>query len=558
MNEFNLIATFTGSLITALIFGFIATRIHLSPIVGYLIAGIAVGPFTPGFIADRTIAKQLADIGVVLLMFGIGIKFNLKELLNVWKIAIPGAIIQSTLSTILLALLLRFFGWSWTSGIVLGLSISVASTVVMATVLSSHFDLNTQIGYIAIGWTVVEDIITVLLLLAFPMIFKASGSNSYSSVFMVAVYKIFSLFVIIFLLGKWVIPFILEKIAITRSSELFTLSVLALALGVGFGTSHFFGISIELGAFLAGLAVGRSEFAARAAADAMPMRDAFAVIFFVSIGMLFDIRSIILYPGITIVTLLVIIIGKPLIATLTARVLGKDFSIAIPVGAAFSQVGEFSFILGSLALNLGVLSNEGWNAIIAASIISMALNPAIYSIARRYRFSHLKSVSQEKSAIVDPQKYILVGYGPVGQTVYSILKNHGAKIKIIELNFETVKRLKREDYDIIYGDALKPGVLEEAGVNDAAGLIVTTDIEYSDEIVRRVKSINPAISVIVRCDHLKEVESLKKAGADVVACGEVEVAVAIAESLEGSQNTLSMSTQRDGIRASLYGYPPNN
>ncbi len=385
MDELSMLITFAGGLAGALVFGYLAHRLKLSPIVGYLLAGIAVGPFTPGFVANRAVAEQFAEIGVILLLFGIGLRFHLRELVAVWRVAVPGALIQSTLSTTVLALLLRLLGWNWISGIILGMAISVASTVVMALVLAERRDLHTQIGYIAIGWTVVEDLLTVAMLLLLPIIFAPGGGTNQSAgaVLGLAALKVVGLVAVVVLLGRWVIPWALERIEKTRSRELFTLAVLVLALGIAVGSATLFGVSMALGAFLAGLAVGRSEFAARAAGDAVPMRDAFAVLFFVSVGMLFNPSSLVQAPLPIVVVLAVVVIGKPLAALLTVRALGVPLATAIPVGAAFSQVGEFSFILGSVARNLGLINDTGWNALVAASIISIALNPSIYRWARR-------------------------------------------------------------------------------------------------------------------------------------------------------------------------------
>ena len=298
MDDLSVLITFAGGLAGALVFGFLAHRLKLSPIVGYLLAGIAVGPFTPGFVADRAVAEQFAEIGVILLLFGIGLRFHLRELVAVWRVAVPGALIQSTLSTVVLALLLRLLGWSWISGIILGMAISVASTVVMALVLAERHDLHAPIGYIAIGWTVVEDLLTVAMLLLLPIIFAPDGgaSQSVGAALGLAALKVAGLVAVVVVLGRWVIPWALERIEKTRSRELFTLAVLVLAVGIAVGSARIFGVSMELGAFLAGLAVGRSEFAARAAGDAVPMRDAFAVLFFVSVGMLFDPRSLVQTP----------------------------------------------------------------------------------------------------------------------------------------------------------------------------------------------------------------------------------------------------------------------
>jgi len=554
MVEFNLLATFTGSLIAALALGYLAHKLRLSPIVGYLVAGIVVGPFTPGFVADRAVAHQLSGIGVILLLFGIGLKFELKELAAVWRVAVPGALIQSAASTLVAALLLHLLGWNWSSGVVLGLAVSVASTVVMAKVLLANRDLHSQIGHIALGWTVVEDILTVLLLLALPMVFGAAGGGSPAGAFALAGVKIAGLALTVAVLGRWVIPAALDRIAATRSAELFTLAVLALALGIAAGASGIFGVSVELGAFLAGLAVGRSEFAARAGGDAIPMRDAFAVLFFVSVGMLFDVKALFREPLTVAVILTVILAVKPLAAALTARLLGKPAAIAIPVGASFSQVGEFTFILAAVAQRLGVLGDAGWNAIIAASIISIALNPAIYALARGLRTVRGEELPPPAGELrpPDPDRCILIGYGPVGRTVHGILAARGTKATIIELNLDTVRKLRAAGYDALYGDALRPGMLEEAGTETAGNLILSADLEDGAEIVRRARALNPELRILARCEHLREAQPLKKAGATLVAAGEAEVAVALAEAVTSGGTPRAVLRQQTDIRSRLY------
>jgi CPA2 family monovalent cation:H+ antiporter-2 len=558
MHDLGVLITFAGGLAAALILGFLAVRLKLSPIVGYLLAGIAVGPFTPGFVADRAVAEQFSEIGVILLLFGIGLRFHLRELAAVWRVAVPGALIQSTLSTFLLAVLLRLFGWSWIAGIILGMAISVASTVVMALVLAERRDLHAPIGHIAIGWTVVEDILTVVILLLLPILFSPDGhlGKNPEMALGFAALKIAVLVLIVSLLGRWFIPWALERIEKTRVRELFTLAVLVLAVGIAIGASAIFGVSIALGAFLAGLAVGRSDFAARAAGDAVPMRDAFAVLFFVSVGMLFDPRSLLKDPSIIGVVLAVVLIGKPLAAMLTVRMLGKPFSIAIPVGSAFSQVGEFSFILGTVARNLGLINDTGWNALVAASIISIALNPSLYRLARRASVAPVKrpaAVSRE----IDPRRCVLVGYGPVGKIVCRLLEERGTIITIIDLNLDTVRRLRREGRMALYGDVLRQDTLDEAGVATAGSLILSADIEDAAEVIRQARILNPSLRVLVRCAHLRDAAALRRAGATVVAAGEAEVGVALAEAISFA-DTLTCgeaARQRTIIRDQLYDTP---
>ncbi len=561
MSELGVVVTFAGGLAGALVFGFIAHRLKLSPIVGYLLAGIAVGPFTPGFVADRAVAQQFAEIGVILLLFGIGLRFHLRELLAVWRVAVPGALIQSTLSTLLLAALLRLLGWNWIAGIILGMAISVASTVVMALVLAERHDLHAQIGYIAIGWTVVEDLLTVALLLLLPIIFGPADAahGNPTAALILAGLKVAGLIVVVAVLGRWVIPWALEQIAKTRSRELFTLAVLVLATGIAVGSALIFGVSIALGAFLAGLAVGRSEFAARAAGDALPMRDAFAVLFFISVGMLFDPHSLVQVPLVIALVLAVVVVGKPLVALLTVRSLGVPLATAIPVGAAFSQVGEFSFILGNVAQELGLINGAGWNALVAASVISISLNPALYRQARRLsaRSAQRPPIDSAERPPIDPTRCILVGYGPVGKIVHRLLTTRGANITVIDLNLDTVRRLRAEGRTAVYGDVLRPGTLEEAGVATAGTLILSADIEDAAELIRQARTLNPNLHVLARCAHVRDASALHQAGATMVAAGEAEVGVALAEAVtaEDEMPCDESARQRELIRRSLYNLP---
>jgi CPA2 family monovalent cation:H+ antiporter-2 len=558
MHNLSILVTFAGGLAAALVFGFLAHRLKVSPIVGYLLAGIVVGPFTPGFVANRVVAEQFAEIGVILLLFGIGLRFHLSEMIAMWRVVVPGALIQSTISTVALTLLLHLLGWTWIAGLILGMAISVASTVVMTLVLSDQHDLHTRIGYIAIGWTVVEDLLTVAMLLLLPILF-APGAGSVESAGValgVAGLKVACLIVVVMVLGRWVVPGALERIEKTRSRELFTLAVLVLAVGIAVGSTALFGVSMALGAFLAGLAVGRSEFAARAAIDAVPMRDAFAVLFFVSVGMLFDPRRLLDAPLPIAIVLLVVVVVKPVAALLTVRLLGEPLATAIPVGAAFSQVGEFSFVLGSLARELGLIHDTGWNALVAASIISIVWNPSIYRWARRLSSAPPRRtpVVPDRFPKIDQARCILVGYGPVGKIVRRLLEEREAAITVIDLNLDTVRRLRAEGVNAIYGDVLRPGTLDEAGIEMAGSLILSADIEDAAEIIRQSRLRNRALRVLVRCTHLRDAAALRRAGANVVAAGEAEVGVALAEAV-ASGNRVDpgeAAEQREAIRGRLY------
>ena len=551
MHELTVLMTFAAGLAAALVLGFVAKRLKVSPIVGYLVAGIAVGPFTGGYVADQHVADQFAEIGVILLLFGVGLKFHLSELLAVWRIAVPGALFQSAISTMAVAALLRGIGWDWTAGIVLGISISVASTVVMALVLAERHDLHATIGHIAIGWTVVEDVLTVTALLLLPMFVgpHAVGSANIGPALGLAGAKIVALVVLVVVLGKWVIPRVLEQVAKVRSRELFTLSILVIALGISIGAAKLFGVSMALGAFLAGLAVGRSEFAARAANDALPMRDAFAVLFFVSVGMLCDPSAFLRAPLLVCIVLSVVLIGKPLAAILVVRGLGKPMATAVAVGAALSQVGEFSFILGSAAKGLGVLSDDGWNAMVGASIISIALNPVIYRLARKSTGGATKLGAATEP--VDPRRCVVIGYGPVGQTVHKILLEYEAVVTVIELNLDTVRQLRADGVQVVYGDVLRLGTLDEAGIASAGSLILSVEVEDAAELIRQARAVNPSLRVLARCAHLRDVPALRRAGATIVAAAEAEVALALAEVLDAESDS-SLKVRRDAVREQLY------
>lgn len=536
MNELTVLTTFTGGLAAALVFGFVAQKAKIAPIVGYVLAGIFIGPFTPGFVADRHIADQFAEIGVILLLFGVGLRFHLHELFAAWRVAVFGALLQSAASTLALAFVLRLAGWSWSSGLVLGMSVSVASTVVMARVLAARGDLRSPIGHIAIAWTVVEDLITVAALLVLPMLLGADSGRSVAGVFGVAALKVVGLVIAVVVIGKWVIPRVLERIALVRSRELFTLAVLVIALGVAVGAARLFGVSMALGAFLAGLAVGRSEFAARAGGDALPMRDAFAVLFFVSVGMLCDPRVIVHAPLLIAVIFAVIVLVKPIAAFVVARVFGKTTATSAGIGAALAQVGEFTFILGSAGRALGAVDERAWNALVAASVLSISLNPTLYGIVRKLTGGAAKLGGRSSLAPpADPKRCVLVGYGPVGRATHERLHDLGIKVTVVELNVQTARTLREAGYDAVYGDALRRATLEQANLETAGTLVISTEIEDSEELVRQARSLNPSLRVFVRCSRVADVGPLRAAGAVAIAA-EQEVAVALADAVHEALN----------------------
>lgn len=537
-----------------------------SPIVGYLLAGLLVGPHTPGFVADATLADQLAEIGVILLMFGVGLHFHLKDLLAVRRVALTGALCQSLAATALGAAAARAFGWGWPAGIVIGLALSVASTVVLTRVLSDHGDLHSRTGRIAIGWLVVEDLFTVLVLVLLPALF-GPGSPNLGLALGLAVVKIGILGIFTFVVGGRLIPRLLNGIAATHSRELFTLAVLAIALGIAVASAYWFGVSMALGAFLAGMVVGQSEFSQRAASEALPMRDAFAVLFFVSVGMLFDPRQLWQAPAMAAVALGIVLVGKPAAAFLIVTALGHGSKAALGVAAALAQIGEFSFILAAMGKSLKLLSADASNILVAVSIASIALNPLAYRLAgpaeaylRRHtglwRRLNPARAGEEPARPGAAHRAVVVGYGPIGQTVTQLLSERGIEPTVIELNVETVRRLRRDGMPAVYGDAGQREILESAGVRGAVSLILSAPMTAeSTEIVRIAREINPAIQVLARTAFHAETPGIRAAGANRVFSGEGEVALAmtvyILEQLGGTPEQLDQERAR--VRAFLAG-----
>ena len=537
MHDIELILTITGGLVAALLIGYGTQRAGLSPIVGYLLAGVLVGPHTPGFQADHSLAEQLAEIGVILLMFGVGLHFHFRELYQVRHVAIPGAVLQSGVATLLGLVAARLLGWSWSTGLIYGGAISVASTVVLIRVLTDNRDLHTRAGHIAVGWLVVEDLLTVVALVLLPAIVGGDLSpTGLAAATGMVVLKIGTL-VAVAVVGGRAIPWVLERVAATRSRELFTLAVLAIALGIAVGAAKGFGVSMALGAFLAGMIVGRSDFSLRAASEALPMRDAFAVLFFVSIGMLLDPVALLRSPMAILVTLAIVLVAKPAAALVVLFALRYPPRVALPVAVALAQIGEFSFILAALGRQLGVMPDEAVNTLVAASIVSITLNPLLYrstDALERWlgRFAAgADGAADDGSEDVDDaatsQKAIVVGYGPVGRTVAQLLLDNGIEPTVIELNLDTVRRLRTFDVRAVYGDASRPEILAEAGILRATSLILTSATGGLDaEIIRRAKEMNPGVLVLARAQYVPEVEKLRRAGADDAFSAEGEVALA--------------------------------
>ncbi|MEZ0386972.1 MAG: cation:proton antiporter, partial [Verrucomicrobium sp.] len=521
-HNIDLILTLTGGLTAALALGFLTQKLKLSPIVGYLLAGILVGPFTPGFVANHDIANQFAELGVILLMFGVGLHFHLKDLMAVRKVAIPGAIVQIAVATALGALVTKFFGWSLEAGIVFGMAISVASTVVLTRVLADNRALHTPSGHIAIGWLIVEDLFTILVLVLLPAIAGGGGATDAAhgaaaaggSVWMtmlVAILKLGALVLFTLVAGQKIIPWFLGYVARTGSRDLFTLSVLALALGIAVGSAKFFGASMALGAFLAGMVVGQSEFSARAASDALPMRDAFAVLFFVSVGMLFDPGALKEGWPLMLATLGIVIIGKPLAAFVVVMFFKRPLSSALSISVALAQIGEFSFILAALAISLKILPAEATNALVLTSVISITLNPLMYKgIAPFTKWLEAKGWAKpakpadvQGGPVIDEaaHRVVVVGYGPVGRTLSRILEANGIQAVVIEMNIETVRALMSEGKAAIYGDAAQREILHHAGIEKAEGLIIAASGVPAREIVEAARELNPKIRILTRTTY---------------------------------------------------------
>ncbi|XXT24532.1 cation:proton antiporter [Sorangium sp. So ce429] len=571
-HELDLILTLTGGLTAALALGFITQRMRLSPIVGYLLAGILVGPFTPGFVADKPLADQLAEIGVILLMFGVGLQFHVRELLAVRKVAIPGALIQIAVATALGVLVGRAAGWSWAASVVFGIAISVASTVVLTRVLSDSHVLHTPAGHLAVGWLVLEDVFTVLVLVLLPGL-VGGGDNGATGIALsmgLALLKLAGLVAFTFIVGQRVIPTLLGYVAKTGSRELFTLTVLVVALGVAVGSAKLFGSSMALGAFLGGLVVGQSDFSSRAASEALPMRDAFAVLFFVSVGMLLDPAQLAASWPAAVATLAVVLIGKPLAALVVVLLLRRPMQTAFAVAFSLAQIGEFSFILAALGRQLGVMPDEAAQVLVIASIVSITLNPLLFSARGRFaRWTSALFLRRRPAAGADSaegeaapadelaHRTVVVGYGPVGRTLTRLLRENGIETTVVELNLDTVKELQGQGIRAIYGDATQREILERAGVGSADSLLFTSAGAPGNGVIEQAKGVNPKLFVLARAFYLREVSVLQKAGADVVVTGEAEVAFSMTERLlvRLGATAEQVERERERVRSELFRLP---
>ena len=546
-----LISTIVVGLVLAFIFGAIAQRLRTSPLVGYLVAGVAVGPFTPGYVADQDLANQLAEIGVILLMFGVGLHFSLRDLMSVRAIAIPGAVVQIAAATLLGMGLAHLLGWSMGAGFVFGLALSVASTVVLLRALQERRLIETERGRIAVGWLIVEDIAMVLTLVLLPPMAgllkgDAASSAQLSSLalpLLITIAKVAAFVAIMLIVGRRVIPWVLHYVAHTGSRELFRLAVLAIALGFAYAATTLFDVSFALGAFFAGMILSESELSQRAANETLPLRDAFAVLFFVSVGMLFDPMILVRDALPVLATVLIIVFGKSIAAFGIVRAFGYSTSTALTISASLAQIGEFSFILAGLGVALTLLPERGRDLVLAGALISIVLNPVFFAMLDRLLAKGERKREAEETAATKeeaeatreeiPQTtltghIVLVGHGRVGRVVTAALRGAANPLLVIETSDETVTELRKQGLEAIAGNAADPDVLRAANLAEARCLLVAIpDAFEGGQVVAQARTVNPALAIIARSHSDEETEHLKKHGATLVVMGEEEIAKAM-------------------------------
>ena len=544
-----LIATIAAGLMLAFIFGLIAHRLRVQPLVGYLLAGVMVGPYTPGFNADPALAAELAEIGVILLMFGVGLHFSLKDLLSVARIAVPGAIGQIVVATLMGAALSWALGWSHMAGFVFGLALSVASTVVLVRALQDRHILETKRGRIAVGWLVVEDLAMVLALVLLPTLATVTAGDgvppSRIVFYMLGTVAKVSVFVAIMLIvGRRLIPWLMHHTAHTGSRELFRLAVYAIALGVAFGAAKMFDVSFALGAFFAGMVMGESDLSQRATEEAMPLRDAFAVLFFVSVGMLLNPMIFVEAPLAVLATIAIIVIGKSLAAYAIVRAFGHTNSTALTIAASLAQIGEFSFILIGLGISKNMVPNEARDLILAGAIVSIVLNPLAFILMERLRHGEpiiplpaedspegpATTLQQTKLSDHD----VLIGYGRVGSLVGRALSQGGAKIVVIETDDDLIQKARLDGAEVIAGNAARAAILTAANLAGARRLFVTIPEPFeAGQAVQQARAANPSLDILARAHSDAAVDHLNKLGANLVVLGESEIADRMVERAQG-------------------------
>ncbi|EDS7166699.1 Kef family K(+) transporter [Salmonella enterica] len=547
-----LITTIVGGLVLAFILGMIANKLRISPLVGYLLAGVLAGPFTPGFVADTKLAPELAELGVILLMFGVGLHFSLKDLMAVKSIAIPGAVAQIAVATLLGMALSAVLGWSLMTGIVFGLCLSTASTVVLLRALEERQLLDSQRGQIAIGWLIVEDLVMVLTLVLLPAVAGTveKGDVGIASLAVdmgITIGKVVAFIAIMMLVGRRLVPWIMARSAATGSRELFTLSVLALALGIAFGAVELFDVSFALGAFFAGMVLNESELSHRAAHDTLPLRDAFAVLFFVSVGMLFDPLVLIQQPLAVLATLAIIVFGKSIAAFFLVRMFGHSPRTALTIAASLAQIGEFAFILAGLGMALNLLPQAGQNLVLAGAILSIMLNPVLFTLLEKYlaktetleeqtleEQTLEEAIEEEKQIPVDICNHaLLVGFGRVGSLLGEKLLAAGIPLVVIETSRTRVDELRERGIRAVLGNAANEEIMNLAHLDCARWLLLTIPNGYeAGEIVASAREKSPDIEIIARAHYDDEVKYITERGANQVVMGEREIARAMLELLE--------------------------
>jgi CPA2 family monovalent cation:H+ antiporter-2 len=547
----SLITTLAAGFGLALILGFVAARLRLPALVGYLLAGIAIGPATPGFVADSAIAAQLAEIGVMLLMFGVGLHFSIADLLAVRRIALPGAIVQMAVATTLGGGVALLWGWTPGAALVFGISLSVASTVVLLKALERRGDLESGSGRIAIGWLVVEDLAMVLVLVMLPALAPALGGEAATSgpgmlrTLLVTLAQVGGFVAFMLVVGRRLFPWVLWQVTRTGSRELFTLCVIAAAVSIAYGSAALFGVSFALGAFFAGMVLRESEFSARAAEQALPLQDAFAVLFFVSVGMVFEPRVLVEEPLRVLATVAVIIVGKSLAAIVLVLALRYPVRSALVVAAGLAQVGEFSFILAGLGAALGLLPAQGQSLILAGALISIALNPFVFAglaslegwLARHPRLAGrlepaanpLAELPASTESRFLAKQVVLVGWGRVGRHVGGELARRGVPFVVADANRERIETLRAQAQPAVWGDATEPEVLVQAHVREARALVIATPETVAVRaMVETARALNPGIEVVVRSHNVEEAALLERDGAGRVFVGETELARSMA------------------------------
>ncbi len=558
MHHTPLIAMLVGGICLAFVFGMIAQKLRLSPLFGYLVAGVIAGPFTPGFVADMGIAQQLSEIGVILIMFGVGLHFSISDLWSVRKIVIPGALFQVLIATSLGLLLGWLLGWQWGSSLIFGVCLSVASTVVLLRALEERRLLETRRGRIAIGWLIVEDLLMVLVLVMLPPLAGLLGGDSVEArtassgdVVRALAWTLgkVSVFIVLMLaIGRRVIPWVLERTAAAGSRELFTLAVLAIALGVAYVATAIFSVSFALGAFLAGVMLNESKLSHQAASDSLPMRDAFAVLFFVSVGMLFDPHILIEQPLAILATFLIIVLGNSFCGFIVARVFREPLQTQLTLSVGLAQIGEFSFILAALGVSLGLLSEDARNLILAAALLSIIVNPMFFVLLDRWSARHeaQNRVASESSlraeeedllpdrALIPAANHIiLIGYGRVGSRVGPVLQQHGTPLVLIDSNRDHCIDARAAGIPCIYGNALSEGVLKDANIGTARALLLAiSQALEAGPIIRLARESNPGIAILARAHSDEEVAYLHKVGVDATIMGESEIARSMCDSVE--------------------------